>query len=851
MKNPRTLYLVASLLAGSGLAGMPTVAMAQEADGADSADQGGGLGEIIVTAQKREQNLQDVPLAISAIGSEKIENLGVSDSRDISGMTPNVTIVQGTTSNTGAAISMRGISNGGSESFGLDMASGVYVDGVYIGRSGAAGLDVMDLERVEVLRGPQGTLFGRNTTGGAIHFISRDPSETFRLKAEAGYGNFNAWNGRIVVDPGEIAGISTSFSYSHRQRDGVVDNLNETRDSRDPGARKSDSFRGSLKFDLGGTGSFRYIFDWSKIKGATSAFQLTNTADGTPRQFFLDGEQLVVTQQAPVSQYLGSAAFADPQCAALAVPTRQYRDQVCNDISNYTVDKIWGHNVQVQNDFGPFAVKMTTGYRFWNSDNIGSDIDGIGAFTGPAFTSATLFNGMPEALLQYIPSIPAAARSFIAASPVPTVQQNLFDTSNKRRHKQFSQEIEVSGDTDHLDWVVGGFYFWEKGSEDGWQNSGFVYDTNAIFTGQFGALGPAFVAANPARYRLVQTLSRLAYTTQAESTAIYGQATFYPGGRDSGLRLTAGGRYTWDNKQITRIQNGSAPFAEQQRGKASFSKFTWNLMLGYDIADGITTYARAATGYRSGGYNSGDSFDSVANEIPSFGAESVTSYEIGFKSELFNRRVRFNLAGYYNIYDDLAVNVPLTNAPLGTFATRVANAGKVNYMGFEAELQAVLTNNFTFEGNIGYVDIKYKEFLGGRSLATGEAVDIASVVTPGYTSPLTANAALNAHFPISWGDARIIGRVGYTHEDGKYSFSTEISSPFNEAIKGDDRDLIDAHIGIDRIPLGSAEGKILLWGKNLTNSHDFVRGIDFGALGYAGGYFADPRAYGVTVGIQY
>lgn len=180
-----------------------------------------GLDEIVVTAQKRAQNLQDVPIAISAISSEKVEQLGIRDSRDLSGLAPNVVVTQGTTSNSAAVFSMRGISNGGSESFGIDAANGLYVDGVYIARGGAMGLNVMDIERVEVLRGPQGTLFGRNTTGGAIHFISRAPSSTFRLKAEAGYGNFNAWNGKISVDPGEIAGISTTFSYSHSERDGL------------------------------------------------------------------------------------------------------------------------------------------------------------------------------------------------------------------------------------------------------------------------------------------------------------------------------------------------------------------------------------------------------------------------------------------------------------------------------------------------------------------------------------------------------------------------------------------------------------------------------------------------------
>lgn len=839
-----------ALLATSGIA-LVSPAYAQGA-----ADEEQGLSEIVVTAQKREQNLQDVPIAISAIGAEKLEQLDVRDSRDLSGLAPNVTITQGTTSGAAAVISIRGIPTPASETFGLDTANGLYVDGIYIGRSGASALDVMDIERVEVLRGPQGTLFGRNTTGGAIAFISRKPSETFRVKAEAGLGNYGAWNGRITLDPGRILGIDTSLSYSHRERNGTVDNILEPDNSRDPGARKGDAARFAARFELGGTGSFQYIFDWSKTTTAPTNFQLTNVANGAVRQpMIVDGQPVVVTQQAPVQQYLSGVTWANPACAALAAPTREWRQTVCNDISSTSVDQIWGHNVQVQNDFGPFAVKLTTGYRIWHNDS-NSDLDGLGAFRGPQFTSASVFNGFAgTAAAPFLPFVfptgtPPAVISFVASSPVPTVSQNLFDTNNQRRHTQFSQEIEFSGDTDALDWVIGGFYFWEKGSENNPQNSGFVLDTNTTVFSNFGALAPVFQASNPARYRMVQTRATLKYTATSESTAAYAQFTIYPGGRDSGLRLTAGGRYSWDKKKMVRSQNGATAFVTPETGNASFDKFTWNLMLGYDLSADVSTYARVATGFRSGGFNAQDA--AVAGVLPFFLPENVTSYEIGVKSTLFDRRLRFNVAGYHNVYKDLAVNIPLTNAPPGTFASRIGNAGRVTYTGIEVEAQAVLSNYFNIEGSVGYVDIKYKEFMSGQSTTPGNPpVNIASVVTPGYTSPFTANAALNVQLPLNDDGPRLVGRVSYTYEDGKYSFTSLIATPFNEALKGDNRNLVDAQIGIDRIPLAGAQGEIKLWVKNLTNSHDFVRGIDFGQLGYGGGYYADPRTYGVTAGIRF
>lgn len=864
MVNRQVSATIRLLLGASSLA-FAGQAVAQSADAAaqdtQSASGGSELGlrDIVVTAQKRAENLQDVPIAISAIDSVKIEQLGIKDSRDISGLAPNVTISPGTVSASAAVFSMRGISNGGSESFGVDAANALYVDGVYIARAGAMGLDVMDIERVEILRGPQGTLFGRNTTGGALHFISRAPSDDFRLKAEAGYGNFNAWNGKIVLDPGEIAGISTSFSYSHSERHGVVDNLLEAQDRHDPGARNSDSFRVAARAELGGTGSIQYMFDWSKITGTPMAFFLTNVADGSPNPpIDINGELVRTTQQANVQGWLDNASFASPECAALAVPTRAYRDQICNDVSSRSTDKSWGHNLQIQNDFGGFNLKATTGYRFWNSYTL-SDLDGMGQITGPLFTNASLFNGMPAGILT--PLFGADTAGFLAGQAVPTSGAGLFDIDNNRRHKQLSQEIEISGDTDHFDWVVGGFYFWEKGSEDGYQNSGFVLDTNQIIAGLplspdpipgIGAAVPDLIANNPERFRIVRTLARLAYTTTSESKAIYAQTTFYPGGRDSGIRLTAGGRYTWDEKSMTREQNGAAPSPTLESGQASFKKFTWNLMAGYDVADGVNLYARAATGYRSGGFNSQDAAITGTSTLPSFKPEKVTSYELGVKSELFDRRLRLNLAAYHNIYKDLAVNIPLTDAPPGTFATRIGNAGKVAYTGFEVEAQAILSENFSFDGNLGYIDIKYKEFLAGQSTtANAPPVDIASIVTPGYTSPLTANAALNAQFPLGSSGLTLRARVSYTHEDGKYSFSTPNSTPFNEEIKGDDRDLVDAFISLDGIALGGSEASVKLWVKNLTNSKDFVRGIDYGPLGFAGGYYADPRTYGATVSASF
>lgn len=840
---------------GASLLALTSPAPAAAQDASDDL----AVDEIVVTAQKREENLQEVPLAVSAIGAERLEQLGVNDTRDLSALAPSLTVVQSTTSNSAAVISMRGITSPASESFGLDNANALYVDGVYIARSGAAAMDVMDLERVEVLRGPQGTLFGRNSTGGALALISRDPSEDFRLSTSATVGNFNQLGGRISIDTGRIGDIAASLSYATSDRDGLVDNILEPDDSRDPGSRSTEAFRAAFTIALSDAARFRYIYDQSTTEGTAYAFQLTNVADGTPRPpLSVNGQPAItLTQQAPVQQYLAASTFLEPGCAALATPQRAYRDTICLNSDGEARDVISGHNFLFEYDFDNFDFKSITGYRQWDSDTAGSDLDGMGTIQGRRFTNATLLNGMPAPLLALVPSVGPVFAPFVAAAPIPTTTQDLFSTTNQRTHEQFSQEFEFAGDTDRFDWVLGAFYFEERGGEVNPQNSGFVLDTNTallnpLAAAAFGgaANAAALAAANPARYRLVVTNSVLRYDITAESLAFYGQGTWYVDGRDGDLSLTAGIRHTHDDKGIVRYQTGATPLAVPDRGDASFDRTTWSLMGRYEFSDDVNVYARIATGYRAGGFNAPDTAQ-AGNMVP-FDPETLTSYELGFKSELFDRRLRLNAAVFHSNYQDFAVNVPVVTASPGIFGSRIVNAGEVTYTGAEIEGQAILSEVFSIDASIGYVDGETQELLIPTSGAVGAPiVDIASINNVGYTSEWTGNIALNAEFPTGIGDSRIIGRIGYTYESPKYSFANSISVPFNEQLRSDTVNNIDAQLSLTGISIGGAELEFRLWGRNLTDEHDFARGIDFGALGYAGGIYADPRMYGLTVTARY
>lgn len=183
--------------------------------------QTGGLGEIVVTAQKREENLQQTPLAISAITSDTIEKRGITDVSGLTSIAPNLVVGVTGAATANAAIFIRGIGESDTV-LTADSPVGIYVDGVVLGRTSGAIFDLVDLERIEVLRGPQGTLYGRNTTGGAVNLISKKPGDAFAVEQTLSYGSFDYLQSKTTIDTGEWgnSGIRVRGTYLHKQRDG-------------------------------------------------------------------------------------------------------------------------------------------------------------------------------------------------------------------------------------------------------------------------------------------------------------------------------------------------------------------------------------------------------------------------------------------------------------------------------------------------------------------------------------------------------------------------------------------------------------------------------------------------------
>jgi iron complex outermembrane receptor protein len=819
---------------------------------------------IIVSANKREQTLQETPIAITAVSAEQVELRGISETKDLAAVAPNVSVSGGTTNATASVVTIRGIPTPGDETQGFDSPIGLYLDGIYLARASASSFEVADIERIEVLRGPQGTLFGRNTTGGAINYITKRPADDASLKVKLGYGNYNQNTARLIFNSGDQGGVRVSGGYIYKSRHGVVDNLLEPKDSRDPGGYTTHGVRVAVEADITDNLMLTNIFDWTQTKGVPPSNQLVAVGDGTFRpNVTIGGFTFAQVQPANVKGYLGLASVLEPGCPSpLAAISLKRLDKLCNDSDAASTDRVYGNMTRLEWQGDSILIRSTTAFRWWRNRIEGSDLDGMGSLRGPAFSQTTLFNGMPANLIGFVlPDAQKPFAPFIAATPVPTVVQPLFQASNSRRQDQFSQEIEIVGGTGtSLEWVLGGFFFKEDGYERNPQSFGFVLDTNqAVFTdASFGQLGAGFRAANPARYRVVAQQSTLGYRASGKSYAVYGQGTWRPGGPDAPLGVTLGLRYTWDEKEFDRFQNGATPYTsaidlDLNSRKAKFSQPTGHITVDYQPTNQLNFYAKAARGYRSGGFNARQSTQQdnpatpTVNEavalIP-FGEEKIDSFEVGGKLNF--GRVRLNLAAFHNTYNDQQVTVPIPIVGGGSFGTQVINAGKTKFTGFEAEAVVDVTDNLRIDGAFGYVKVDVKQLPSAD--ITGALRNIASVVTPGLAPDTTAALGIAYSTGIGSGDANVTARLGWTYTSEQTLFPNPLTAPFQAETSSGERSLFNAQLRFNDLSIGNGtKFAVQLWGKNITNEKYLSRSVDFGQLGFGTAIFGDPATYGIDV----
>ncbi len=745
------------------------------------AQPSGGLEDIIVTAQKRSENLQETPLAVSALTAETIERRGITDVSSLTATAPNLTVTTTGASTSNIALFIRGI--GESETIlTVDSPVGLYVDGIVLGRSSGAVFDLVDLERVEVLRGPQGTLYGRNTTGGAVNLISKRPSNDFRADFFASYGNLDAIQLKGGIDTGEWgnSGISARLTYLHKQRSGYVDNV-LARDARDPGAYNVDAFRVALRYDKGGAVRLNYAYDFNDRRSVANPTQLA-----VARPDIL--------------------AYASASAALGGAPLQLSRDRLKSlrlDADGTIKDRVTGHGLTAEIDLGDnLMLRSLTGHRRW-SNSVVNDQDGNGGLVGYVVDPALLAGG---------PFTP------LGIQPI-----SLFNLTFERGQRQWTQELNLIGKIgDAVDFVLGGFYFREV-----------AHESNPTFL-TYILPSPTPIEAAPGVFvdsYGVNLASTFDYRFKSRSKALFGQVTARLGDR---MSATGGLRYTRDDRHLRQKQ----PYVRDL--DRDFEKLNWAATLDYRWNDDLMTYARVATGYKAGGFN-------ARSQNDGFQPENLTSYEVGLKSEWFDRHLRFNLTLFHADHRDVQVGQFLAGS--GGSVGITVNAGKAEYNGIEAEWTALLGDRLTINGNLGYVDRKYKSFII-RNPANDQLIDIAKTARFIYSAGTTANVGAEYRFG-DMGIGTLSARLDYSYRSRTYFHSTTILNPFNDMLSDGKVGLLDGRVTLADMRLADGKAQLSGWVRNITNKDYLLGAVDFGSLGLGTVGYAPPRTYGIDLRMEF
>jgi len=754
-------------------------AAAQDGISADA----GRSQPIIVTARRREENLQDTPLSITALTSEDLAARSLSSLDQVGNFVPNVSMSSGAGGSGGAnnlSIYIRGVGQN-DFLFTVDPAVGVYVDGVYYPRSLGSTLDLLDIERVEVLRGPQGTLFGKNTIGGAVSVTSVAPTGDTGGYIEGTYGSYDRIDVRGSVETSLVDDIlAARVSFSSRDRDGY-------------GTRR-DFFTGEVIDHPGdeNQSAARLALRWTP----SSAVTVDLTADYSRwRQQSVPEVLLSFDQSVSVVSQLWNAFVANPVPISAAFISADPYTSFGTGPNENTLDS-WGvSGVLNWEASDSFSIKSVTAYRHMTA-SFGRDGDG-----GPVDYIATL---------------------------------------NDQRQHQFSQEIQFLGTAfdDRLNWVIGGFYFDEYG-----------VDTNdvTLASGLFGAFealpGPidgsplAMPTApgglgNPINVALDLDFD-IYNQIKIESYAVFGQATFNIA--DS-LNMTVGARFSHEQKEYTLAHTRTAsgvPIIPLTTVSDSWDSFTPMASLDYRISPSLLVYGSVSRGFKGGGFNGRPTTDNTP-PIP-FDPEEVTAYEIGFKSDLFDRRLRFNSAFFYNDYTDIQLSRVNANAA-GVLVLDLGNAGDAEIFGFEVELQAQPTDRLTLTGSLGYTDFEF------TNLAAG-VTDITLQTRPPLVPRWTAVAGAAYTIPIT-NSSNVIVRGDVAYRSQAFLEASNLASLSQSAYA-----LVNARISYENLNSG---WEVSVFATNLTDKAYLASGLSaLASFGTTEGAYGRPREFGVSARVRF
>ncbi|MEH6584195.1 MAG: TonB-dependent receptor [Halioglobus sp.] len=552
------------------------------------------LEEVLVTARKREESLQDVSVAVSAVTDTALNDAHIRNSADLTKLVPSLTLAGG-----GGSFVIRGI---GTQAFsaGVEASVSTLIDGVVLGRAGHGFMQLVDIQRVEVLRGPQGTLFGKNSSGGVVHFITKNPSDEFEADISATaieHGEYRL-GGTISTPVTDTFGVR--FTYGGIRDDGYIKNVYD-----------GETYNG------GDSDTFRFKARWLP----TDSLELKWSSDLASED---DSNQISTLRSTP-----------DPDIAAEVLPVvaseENYKVNLDGEIFR-EVDR-FGHSLEINWDIGDYTVTSISAYR----DN------------------ETLASGDVDAR----PTNPSG-----------------FDQVESDQQDQFTQELRLTSPGDASLRYVAGLYL-------------FLQTLDKQVTRE-----------------VVGTVTTSDYSVDTTNYAAFGELTY---DFTDSIRGILGGRYTYDELEYDFQRDGfiPAPVAPFSDGDDD-SDFSGKVVLEWDVMDDAMTYASYAEGYKGQAYNV--TFGTIPPLDP-VDPELSETFEIGFKSKLFDNRVMFNATIFRTDYEDFQGQTQIDDGENSGFA--LTNAGEVRTQGLELDFTGLVSENLTVFGGVAFIDATIESFENG------------------------------------------------------------------------------------------------------------------------------------------
>ncbi|MBD0726099.1 TonB-dependent receptor [Flavobacterium sp. L1I52] len=741
------------------------------------------LAEVVISSRRRIEKAQNVPIPISVVSGKQAEQAGAFNVNRIKELIPSVQLYSSNPRNTGINIRSLG-SPFGLTNDGIDPGVGFYVDGVYYARPAATTLDFVDISQIEVLRGPQGTLFGKNTTAGAFNITTRKPSFTPSANFEVSYGNYSFLQAKASVTGGLTKKIAGRLSFSGTQRDGLIENV--------------------------ATGKSTNTLNNQGIKGQLLYTPSANTnillsADITTQR--PDGYAQVIagvapTQRAAYRQFNQIIADLGYQLPS----TNAFDRKIDQDTPWRSNQDLGGASLNVDTKIGSGTLTSTTAWRFWNWDP-SNDRD----FTG----------------LQVL-----------AKSQNPTRQTQF--TQEIRYAGQVSSKISAVGGIFFIDQNSHTTGTEESGSAQ-WRfaqsTSSTKWSTPGLFEG-YGINTDASIHATSAA-----VFGQLDWTITEKLHILPGLRYNYDRKDADYNRTTYGGLQTTDPELIAlkKLVYSDQSFAKN----TDATDFSGNLTLSYKPTDRVNTYATYAKSYKPVGVNvaglptlNGAPILDLAVIKP----ESVNHYEIGAKTTPFNNTI-FNITFFNTDITDYQTNVQA--AELGVNRGYLANADKVRVRGAEVDFSVSINSHFNINGAATYTDGKYIKFTNAPLPLeeTGAAVsykDVSGSSLPGVSKWA---GSLGGEYTT---DAKFFGNLGkFFIALDSYSRSEFSSSPSaSKYLIVPGYAIFNGRLGF-RVAEGLSAH---IWGRNLFNKDHYEQLLPAGGnAGQYAGVLGDQRTYGITL----